>query len=177
MILPKFKNYLCNTITDILFDRVESYDDNLYSKDSNFEVTPSNSDHDSRENWILLYKEKQQLVDSLSKSPKEEDVLNGDFSFVIKFDSISVGTGLPLQKLIDISKKLHTDLLFVNGDGNDYQISEYTGGHDSEVILHVQFTGNKKDLIQDYKNWYIHREEFLKKKLEAKQSKTKNKRV
>lgn len=180
MNLPKFKNYLSNIISGSLFEYIHPYEENLYSKDSHFEVSPLDMPTHTKEDMELYraaYKTQKDLVDSLSKSPKEEDVLNGDFSFIIKFDSVSIGTGISLKNLNKISKKLHTDLLFVNGDGNDYQLSEYTGGHDAEVILHIQFKGNKDNLIHDYKNWYIKREAFLKEKIEAKTSKIKNKRV
>lgn len=180
MNLPKFKNYLSNVIAGSLFEHIQPYEDNLYSKDSHFEVSPLNMATYTKEDIELYraaYRKQKDLVDSLSKSPKEEEVLNGEFSFVIKFDSLSIGTGLSLKNLNTIARKLHTELLFVNGDGNDYQLSEYTGGHDSEVILHIQFKGNKDNLVHDYKNWYINREAFLKEKIEAKQSKIKNKRV
>ena len=180
MNLSKFKHYLSNIVSGSLFEHLHPYEDSLYSKDAHFEVSPLNMPTHTKHEMNLYraaYKEQQDLVDSLSKSPQEEDVLNGEFSFIIKFDSLSIGTGLSLANLNKIAKKLHTDLLFVNGDGNDYQLSEYTGGHDSEVILHIQFKGNQHELLNDYKNWYAQREVYLKEKIEAKQAKIKHKKV
>lgn len=97
--------------------------------------------------------------------------MNNDFNFIMKFDSISFKNGISLQDLNQISQKFHTDSLFVNGDGNDFQISEYYSGHESLIILQIQFKGNKNDLINDYKQWYSNRESLKSAK------KQKNKKV
>lgn len=178
MNLPKFKNYISNTIASTLFDHVDIYGENLYSKDSAFEVSNFSLPHATKEDmdsYKAAYKIKRDLVESLDKSPNVEDVVNGEFSFVIHFDSCMLGTGVSLKQLNKMAKKLHTDNIFVNGDGNDYQLGEYTGGHDSEIILHIEFKGNKEQLVADYQKWYVERQAYLQKKIDEKSQKIKNK--
>ena len=87
------------------------------------------------------------------------------FSFSIVFDGSMLNNGISLNSLLKISDSLNTELLFVSGDGHDYQISELTSSHDTEVILNIHFIGNKSKLLNDYKNWYIQRYEILSKKI------------
>lgn len=179
MNLPKFKNYIANTIAASMFEHIDIYAENLYSKDSIFEVSSFTMPHSTREEMDMYnaeYKQKRNLVESLNKSPSLEDVQNGEFSFVIRFDSCVIGTGVSLKQLNKMSKKLHTDNIFINGDGNDYQLSEYTGGHDSEVILHFEFKGNKEQLVADYQKWYVERQTHLQKKIDEKAQKIKTKK-
>lgn len=174
MKLPKFKNFISNTIVNCLFDNFNIYEENLYAKDSTFEVSPINFNHSDKtemDQFLIVHKQLREKIDTLNKSPESDTIMNTDFSFIIHFDSHIVETGISLQNLIKISKNLHTDLLFINGDGNDYQLGEFTSGHDSEVILHVQFKGTKDKLIADYQQWYIQRHEYLTKKIEEQNKK------
>lgn len=179
MKLFKFKNFISNTIADSIFENVSIYEENLYSKDSSFSVSPIDLSNSNKEDLALYqkkYKESLEFINSLSKSPEEEDVLKNNFAFAIHFDAISVGTGVSLKSLVKISKKLHSNFVFINGDGNDYQLGEFTSGHDSEVIIHIQFIGDKKALVKDYQDWYLKREKFLSQKIQDKLNKNRIKR-
>lgn len=179
MNLPKFKNYISNTIVSSFFNHVDIYGENLYSKDSSFEVPQFTMPYSTKEEMVLYnaaYKEKRAVIESLNKSPKLEDVINSEFSFVIHFDSSMFTTGISLKQLNKIAKKLYTDSIFINGDGSDYQLGEYTSGHDSEIILHILFKGNKEKLVADYQNWYLDRQNYLQQKIDEKTNLIKKKK-
>lgn len=179
MKLPKFKNFISNSIAYSIFNDLNIYEENLYSKDSCFEVSHLTLPHSTKDEMAIfnkVFKAQKDVAELLNKSPDQDTVMNNDFSFVIHFDSDILGNGISLKNLISISQKLYTDLIFVSGDGNDYQFNEYEGSHTKEVILHLKFIGEKTQILNDYQKWYIERHAHLTKKIEEKSNKNKIKK-
>lgn len=170
--LPMFKDFLCNNIVCNIFENYNIFEKSLYLNDSFFVPIPLNlsnlkplTEIDSNDNIIEENIKKQKnnynVVKKLESSPDEETVLNNDFCFSIKFDASFLTPGISLQQILKISNTLHTDLIFISGDGNDYELGEYTSGHDAEIILNIHFLENKEELINDYKTWAKNKEIYL----------------
>lgn len=166
--LPKFKEYICNNIIVNIFENQNIFEPTLFSNDSSFNMLPiklSTKTNEDKELYFSVFRDQSKIINSLNNIPTEQIVLNNDFGFSIVFDASMITHGISLNSLLKISDALHTELLFVSGNGHDYQISELTSSHDSEIILNVHFVGNKTDLLNDYKDWYIQRYEKLSQKI------------
>lgn len=166
--LPKFKEFICNNVIVNIFENQNIYEPTLFSNDSSFNVLPiqlSTKTKEEQDLYISVFKDQSKIISSLNNNPTEQIVLNNDFGFSIHFDSSMINNGISLHSLLKISDSLHTELLFISGDGHDYQIGELTSSHESEVILNIHFIGNKDNLLNDYKKWYQERYNFLSKKI------------
>lgn len=166
--LPKFKEFICNNVIVNIFDNQNIFEPTLFSNDSSFKMLPINlstKTQEDKELFLSVFRDQSKIIESLNSNPTEQIVLNNDFAFSIVFDGSMLNNGISLNSLLKISDSLNTELLFVSGDGHDYQISELTSSHDTEVILNIHFIGNKSKLLNDYKNWYIQRYEILSKKI------------
>jgi hypothetical protein len=140
--LPKFKEFICNNVIVNIFENQNIFEPTLFSNDSSFEILPihlSTKTKEEQDLYISVLKDQSKIISSLNNNPTEQIVLNNDFGFSINFDSGMINNGISLHSLLKISDSLHTELLFVSGDGHDYQISELTSSHEADIILNIHF--------------------------------------
>lgn len=89
-----------------------------------------------------------------------EDSLKSEELFLqFKFDDFLFNSnhGITLSQLLALSKSFGTEKISVSGDGYDYEYSEYTSGHDKEIIVTISLE-NKELLLKGYLDWYEKRD-------------------
>ena len=148
----------------------------LFAKDLTFIMSPEiNSSLQKRnvEEGMKSFKENYEKVDSFNKHKTKEKFIESDISLEFKLDAGSLQGGLSFQQLKKLSNEFLTEKMWVSGDGNDWEYSEYTSGHDAEVILKIQVE-NKQDFISQYTQWS---EKLEAHKAEQKKSKINKKRI
>lgn len=141
--LPNFKKYLASKICTSIYDKEWSTSDiNLFNNDMSIIPTKviQAKGGDKIYNWDSLV-----ITDQM--------VEKQEFTIQMQFDTLSLpNSSLSFKSLKKISESFNTEDISVSGDGNDYQLSEYTGGHDSEVKLYIT-PHNTKQLIEEYIVW------------------------
>ena len=160
---PKFSKFLSDTISGCLFSDDSINLGHLSGLGYSFEPLTVNASApvgidanlDMKSDYLRRdVSARASLINTLKLDPNEELIMNNDFSFVISFDGCIARDNISLKNLLKVSKKLHTDSIFVTGDGNDYSVGDYESGHDAKVILNVEFYGSKEKLIADYHEWF-----------------------
>jgi galactose-1-phosphate uridylyltransferase len=84
-----------------------------------------------------------------------------DFSQVeFKLSTVSFNNrGIELVALNKLAKAFGTENIIVSGDGHDYQLSEYTSDHESEIVLTINVE-NKAHLEPQYQKWSLKLQEL-----------------
>lgn len=160
MKLPKFKEFLVSKLVHMLLDKEESNQNTkLYAKDSeihplNYEVNKNIEDKENIYTWD-------------NNNVTENMVLSRPFSLEIKLDSYMFNSkGISFRTLTKISAAFETDEIYVNGDGDTYQLGEFTTDHSSEVIVTV-CPKNPQKLLDQYNLWFNNLREESNKKLSS----------
>lgn len=162
--LPNFKQYLASKICTSIYNKEWNLNDiNLFNNDMSIIPTKiiQAKGGDKIYNWDKIV-----ITDQM--------VENQEFTIKMQFDTLALpDASLSFKTLKKISESFNTEDISVSGDGNDYQLSEYTGGHDSEVKLSIK-PHNAKQLIEEYIVWHQSLEEQNEaKKLEKAKNKMK----
>jgi len=134
------------------------HDFKLFAKDLGFTVNPSLyiSNHlstDDKSSKMNNLKVALENLQDFTKQMSEENFFKANPSIEVKMDMGAFNqTGLSLKQMLGISKQYHTDEIWVAGDGNDWEMSEYTSGHDSELIIKIN-VGNPSLFLSEYQEW------------------------
>ena len=127
----------------------------------------------SRDEYWELHKKAIEKVIKLNNSLTEENFLNSQACVKIKMDMSQFNTGISLKQLNGIAKEYGSENVHVAGDGNDYSYSEYTNGHDSEIIITSEI-GDSKLFLKQYNDWAVKKNQAIElKKSQKKLSKKK----
>lgn len=154
---------------------------NLLAKDLEFTINPKHitdrynpvDTSISRDEYWELHKKAIEKLIKINTSLNEENFLDSQACVKIKMDMNQFNTGVSLKQLNGISKEYGSENVHVAGDGNDYSYSEYTSGHDSEIIITAEI-GDPKLFLKQYNDWAVKKIESLELKKQAKKSNKKN---
>lgn len=163
MILPKFKKFLSEKLTTALWGEENLAQSRYVSKDISFVHAPyaydkiRNNHFDGsdlhKKELIKKHFEHNKNVYDLNNEVSKEYLFTLDFSLQAILSTITFNEGISLKKLNEISQKFYDAEIFISGDGHDYQLSEVTSDHSSEIILNIVIS-NKEAIFEEYTNWY-----------------------
>lgn len=160
MKLPKFKEFLVSKLVHLVLDRDETSENKkLYAKDSeihplNYEISKNIDDKENIYTW-----DNNNITESM--------VLTRPFSIEIKLDSYMFDhKGVSFKTLQKLSTSFETEDIYVNGDGETYQLGEFTTDHSSEIIVTVH-PKNPEKLLKQYAFWFNNLREESNKKLNS----------
>lgn len=163
--MKNFKTFLCWLIyKDILlqshteFD--ESFNVSLLEKDASFVLDETKIIRDGNSNYSSQYAEHYKKVIDFDKKPNFEKLKDVYLAIEVKFNSVGLEReSLTFKQLTKIAKTFGTQDIAVSGDGHDWQMSEYTSGHDKEVVLTVSLD-NISHLVCQYEDWFEKKEQI-----------------
>jgi hypothetical protein len=165
--LPKFKDFIIEQTLEAVFPLYEHLDASfikLYRNDTSFELSPvARQQINTNQAAYMESFKKVYAFNDKNFQFTDQDLLNNDFAVKIMFSTLAFDIGLSFEGLQKISEKFSTNKIYVSGDGHDYELSEVTSDHSSEIIL--RFVPEKKQLLLErYNEWEEHKKEKIKHK-------------
>lgn len=158
-ILPKFKRFLCDKLIISLWGKEHLRSSGYFLADSSFVHAPysyeklsTNEDHD-RKDLIKKHFEHNKNVYDMNSEVTKEYLFDLDFALQVSISTVTFNEGISLKKLNEISHNFYDAEIFLSGDGHDYELSEMTSDHSSEIILSLVIN-NKEAIFNEYTNWY-----------------------
>lgn len=158
-ILPKFKRFLSEKLIISLWGKENLGSLGYFLEDTSFVHAPysydniKNSEDHDRKDLIKKHFEHNKNVYDMNSEVTKEYLFDLDFSLQASFSTVTFNEGISLKKLNEISHNFYEAEIFVSGDGHDYQLSEVTSDHSSEIILNIVIN-NKEAIFNEYMSWY-----------------------